>query len=237
MINMELNITLQCNMACPNCNRLCHVYRDRTEHMKLEQIQKFIDQIRNSDGVHKLKILGGEPLLHPQFAEVYNIILPAVKDGAIQQIKIETNQTIPYPKVEEHKNITWHGRSQARKKHQPALWSPIDLGFKTNPYCKQIGTCGFSLDKYGYLPCSLAIMISRLYGVTHLYRYELPTEAWGLNELCKHCVFSMPKAWRHQYASKNILQHTEEDQTPTKSYKEAMERWDAEEFYKNQKEF
>lgn len=237
MIKIELNVTLQCNMACPNCNRLCHIYRDRTEHMKLDQIQKFVDQIRNSDGVSKLKILGGEPLLHPQFADVYNIILPAVKDGIIQHVKIESNNTIPRPKVEEHKHISWHGRSISRKKHQPALWSPLDLGVITKPYCKQINACGFSLDKYGYLPCSPAIMISRLFGLTHLYKYELPKEAWGLEELCKNCIFSMSKQWRSKYSAINPNQHTEEDRTPTKSYKEKMDKWNAEEFYKSQKEF
>lgn len=239
MINIELNITLKCNMACANCNRLCHIYRDRTEHMSLEQIEKFIKQAKIGGGVNKIKIIGGEPLLHPQFVDIYNLLVDAAKDGVIRNIKIESNKTIPQPKVQPYPFVSWKGRVQSKKKHQPILWSPKDIGKITNaqPNCPQISKCGFSLDKYGYLPCSLAIMISRLFDITHLYRYEFPTSYWGLDELCPNCIFSMNSEWRSKYSNKKLSDHTIEDRSPTKSYKEAMDKWDVEKFYRTQKEF
>ena len=239
MINIELNITLQCNLACPNCNRMCNVYRDRTEHMSVEQIEKFIEQARNNGGVNRLKVIGGEPLMHPQFVDIYNLLLKATKDKIIQSIKVETNNTMRVPDVERIGSIGFHGLRQSKKIHQPFLWSPRDLGFENGPQtrCPQIKKCGYSLDKYGYLPCSLAIMITRLFGITDLYKYEFPTSLWGLNQLCSNCIFSMNSSWRKQYSSKTVLQHTEEDKTPTKSYKEAIENFDVEEFYRNQREF
>ena len=239
MINMELNITLQCNLACPNCNRLCNIYRNRTEHMSIDQIKKFIEQAKAGGGVNKLKVLGGEPLLHPQFVEIYDLLCSAAKDKVINSIKIESNKTIAQPKVEHYKFVCWKGRGQRKKKHQPFVWSPRDLGFETGPQprCPQITKCGYSLDKYGYLPCSLAIMITRLFGTTHLYRHEFPKSLWGLDELCSNCIFSMTPEWRKQFSSKSCLQHTKEDQTPSKTYQEKLDNFDVEKFYQTQKIF
>ena len=116
MINMELNVTLQCNLACPNCNRLCHIYRDRTEHMSIDQIKRFIGQARDGGGINKLKVLGGEPLLHPQFVEIYNLLCEAAKNGVIRYIKIESNKTIPFPKVEMFPFVSLKGRIVQKKK-------------------------------------------------------------------------------------------------------------------------
>lgn len=239
MIRLELNITLQCNLACAGCNRLCNIYRERTEHMSVAQIQKFIDQAKNNGGVSRLKVLGGEPLMHPNFVEIYNLLAQAGKDGIINNIVIESNRTLPMPKVEGFPFISWKGRVQRKKKHQPFMWSPKDLGFNNGPQpnCPQISKCGFSLDKYGYLPCSLAIMLARLYGYTNLYKMEFPDKSWGLEELCPNCIFSMNPAWRSTYSSKTIFEHTEAERTPTKSFKEAMDKWNPEDFYKTQKEF
>lgn len=238
-MNLELNITLKCNLSCPNCNRLCNIYKDRTEHMSVEQIEKFVTQARNGSGIGRLKVLGGEPLLHPNFLEIYDILTKAAKDGVINCIKIETNKTIEFPKVEQFKFVSWGGTVQKRKKHQPMLWSPIDLGYNNGPQpqCPQIGRCGMSLDKYGYLPCSLAIMIARLFGHTDLYRYDLPKDVWGLDKLCKNCIFSMKPEWRSMYSSKTIFEQSKEETSPTKSYKEAIEKFDVKNFYATQKEF
>jgi len=238
MINIELNITLRCNLACPNCNRLCHIYRDRTEHMSLSQIEKFINQAKVGGRVDKLKVLGGEPLLHPQFKEIYYMLCEAAKDGIIRQIKIESNKTIPHPEVEAFPFVSWKGRIQSKKKHQPILWSPKDLGFDTRVgVCQQISKCGFSLDKYGYLPCSLAIMLCRLFDMTDMYRYEFPTTTWDLDKICKHCIFSMEADWRSRFSGKRLSDHTEEDKSPTKSFAEALAKWKPDEFYKTQREF
>jgi len=239
MINLELNITLKCNLACSNCNRYCHIFRDRTEHMSIEQIKKFIAQAKAGGGVNKLKVLGGEPLLHPEFTEIYFLLCEAAKDKVINSIKIETNKTIPIPKVEPYNFVSWKGRVQSKKKHQPILWSPKDLGVikGAQPGCPQVRKCGYSLDKYGYLPCSCAIMICRMFGMTDLYKYEFPNQIWGLDRLCPHCIFAMDQEWRDKHSCIKLSDHSAEEKAPTKSYKEALDRWNPEEFYRTQKEF
>ena len=177
--------------------------------------------------------------MHPQFVEIYNLLCEAAKDKVINSIKIESNKTITPPKVEHYSFVSWKGRVQSKKKHQPILWSPADLGVVkgAQPSCPQVRKCGYSLDKYGYLPCSCAIMISRLFGQTDLYKHEFPTGLWGLEVLCKNCIFSMDQEWRNQHSCKRLDEHTLAEKTPTKSFQEAMDKWNVEEFYKTQKEF
>lgn len=238
MINLELNITLRCNLFCVNCNRLCHIYRDRTDDMSIPQIEKFIEQARNGGGVQRLKIIGGEPLMHPNFVEIYNLLVDAAEEGVIKSVIVETNKTLNRPDGLKPSKLTkWQGTLQRKKRHLPILWSPKDLGVQTHYPCRQISRCGFSLDKYGYLPCSLSIMMVRIFKMTHLYRYEFPTQPWGLDELCPICIFSMDKTWRSHYSQIHLWQHTEQDKTPTESYKKALDEFNQEEFYKTQKEF
>jgi len=205
--------------------------------MSLEQIHKFVEQAKVIK-VNKLKVLGGEPLMHPEFKEIYGILLSAAKDGDIRCIKIESNKTIKPPVVETSSLVSWKGRAQSKKRHQPILWSPEDLGVVTGPQyrCPQIRKCGFSLDKFGYLPCSVAIMIVRLFGLTHLYKQEIPTQPWGLEELCSRCIFSMNHDWRVQH-NKGVADLSDNQIVPTKSYADALAKFNPEEFYKTQREF
>ena len=92
-------------------------------------------------------------------------------------------------------NISWSGARESKKRHLPYLWSPTDLGLPIKP-CTQPRICGFSLDNLGWLPCSPAIMIVRAFRLKHLYKYAMPEEPWGLDELCKHCVHAAPAEWR-----------------------------------------
>jgi organic radical activating enzyme len=206
--------------------------------MSVDQIKKFIEQAKSGGGISKLKLLGGEPLMHPQFVEIYDLLNAAIKDGIIKFIKVETNKTIAMPKVEPSSFISWKGRVQKKKKHQPALWSPKDMGIPTTiGQCQQLSKCGFSIDKYGYLPCSPAIMIARLLKLTHLYKKDFPTKPWGLEELCPHSVFSTSAEWRSKYSCKSIFDFTEEERSPTKSFKEGLENFKSEEFYNTHSEF
>jgi len=207
--------------------------------MSLEQIDKFIKQAKEGGGISALKVLGGEPLMHPQFKEIYYMLAEAGKNGIINYIKIDSNKTLPRPKLDAFPFIVWKGTIQRKKKHQPIGWSPKDLGFirPAQPRCPQIYRCGYSLDKYGYLPCSLAIMLTRFFGLTHLYSHEFPTKSWGLDDLCPNCIFSMDAEWRAKYSCKRLCENTEEEKAPTKSFADAIKNFNTEEFYKTQKVF
>lgn len=236
-MNLELNITLDCNQSCYNCNRMCNIYKNRTENMSLSQIDKFIGHCKEKP-LQKVKVLGGEPLLHPQFLEIYHKLLKATEEGYIKLIKVNTNKTIKIPDLPKTEKVRWLGKKWIMKKHEPFLWHPKDLGYNIKPQynCDTMKKCGISLDKYGYLPCSPAIMLVRLFNLTHLYRYEMPKEIWGLEEVCQHCIFGMPVDWRneHRYSLEKM---PEEAKKPTEMFRKAIADFSNELFYQTQREF
>ncbi|MEN6507111.1 MAG: radical SAM protein [Planctomycetaceae bacterium] len=218
-MNVELNITMRCNCACPGCNRLIPQYPERTEDIDPAAVEQFIAEAKEHGHVNRVKVVGGEPLLHPQFSRIAEILADGIQQGAIQSVKIDTNGTLPKPPLPAVPGMRYAGRQPGAKRHLPFLHSPIDLGHAVVGPCSMPFRCGVSLDARGWLPCSSAIMIARLFGCEHLYRQHLPAAAdWGFEELCPDCAFAMPAAWRAEHA-KALRDFTEEDRTPSERWK------------------
>jgi len=219
-MNFELNITLRCNAKCTNCNRLCNLYPERTEDISIERIKNFVDSARAiPGGVGHVKILGGEPLLHPQFKEIFEILYDATKDGTIKLLKLDSNHIIPIPEYAFVPGVRLMNK-KFRKKYHAWICNPKDLGITTGamPSCSMLYRCGKSLDNKGYLPCSQAIGIVRTFGLEHLYKQELPMAPWGLDEICPYCPNSMPRKWINEHTW-NISATPDEFKLPSKSYR------------------
>jgi hypothetical protein len=190
-VKVELNMTMRCNLRCFGCNRMCNRYTDRTEDMTTAQIQRFLDQARDTQPVHLVKMVGGEPLLHPQFPEIFWMLVDAIDKGIIQGVKVNSNGTVPRPPGIPRftPGVRWIGKPPRKKRHAPYLWSPLDLGIKNRGGpCSMPRRCGFSLDMYGWLPCSAAIQIVRMNHWEHLYRDTIPSEVWAMDQLCPNCI-------------------------------------------------
>src|SRR3990167_7138523 len=123
-MRIELNVTLACNRACPNCNRLCHIYKNREEHVTLQQVDKMKAQIRESDKViSRIKVAGGEPLLNPEFKEIYYALSDAIDEGLVEKVKIDSNGSISYPKnLIRHPKILHGGKIPIKKIHLHHLY-------------------------------------------------------------------------------------------------------------------
>lgn len=224
-INFELNITLRCNLSCPNCNRHCNLKPKwaKDSDITIEQLELFLDELRFGNiKAKRIKVVGGEPLLHPHFVSIYWMLVEAAEEGLIQKIKIDTNGSIPHPPVGKHDLVKWSGRKPAKKAHLPTLWSPTDLGLPITYPCSMPHICGISLDNKGYLPCSHAIGIVRTFGWEHLYS-DTFTKDWDMKQICEHCVFAGPKEWR-DLLCKPLTQITADEKEPTASWKKALEK-------------
>lgn len=224
-ISVELNLTLRCNLRCANCNRCCNLFPQRTDDVSISQVTDFLSQLRHRNlRVKRIKVVGGEPLLHPEFPLVWDLLAMAVDDGLIQKVKVDTNGAVPIPKLAPHKGMRIGGCPPRKKRHIPYLWSPVDLGCTVSGnLCNMPYRCGMSLDNRGWLPCSPAIMIARGFGLEHLYRQEVPDATWGLKELCRHCIHAMPKAWKVEHC-KGLGNITLDERQPSPSWREALER-------------
>jgi len=167
------------------------------DDMPLSQIEMLVNNLeKENKHVRRIKLVGGEPTLHPQFWETCEILSAGVEKGLIGKVSVNTNgvtqkqfvgKTLP-------KGIHWKVSRPSRKQHRPYLWSPLDLGIESHGPCKMPHVCGYSLDVKGWLPCSAAIAIARMFGLEHLYKPldgPLPEKIWGMDELCPNCIFGV----------------------------------------------
>lgn len=65
---LELAITDFCNLKCPLCSQGTPLQKNK-QRMKMEDIEGYAEQIRPFE-FSTIKISGGEPTMHPQFAEL-----------------------------------------------------------------------------------------------------------------------------------------------------------------------
>jgi len=66
---IELEINTACDLACFGCDRMSDVTTDK--NMALEQVKLFIAESLELDWEwERIRVLGGEPTLHPQFADI-----------------------------------------------------------------------------------------------------------------------------------------------------------------------
>lgn len=67
METIQIEITNACINQCSNCTRLCGHHK-KPFFMSLEQFKEAVDSLE--DFPNRIGIMGGEPLLHPQFQEI-----------------------------------------------------------------------------------------------------------------------------------------------------------------------
>ena len=70
-IKIQIEITNACIFSCTNCYKLVGHYV-KPHYMDLETVKKAIDSLEGYNG--KIGITGGEPTLHPHFAEICGYI-------------------------------------------------------------------------------------------------------------------------------------------------------------------
>lgn len=87
--SIEINLTDHCNLKCANCD---HASNLLPEHfISVEQVLQDLDNMADILHAGEIKLLGGEPLLHPNIIEIAKI----VKESMIaDEICIFTNGTL-----------------------------------------------------------------------------------------------------------------------------------------------
>ena len=89
---VEVVITPKCNLRCAGCANLMPCYAKTVPHVDVKTVKASIDALLTaSKRVTELKLIGGEPFLHPQLSE---IVQYAANNPKIKNIIITTNGSV-----------------------------------------------------------------------------------------------------------------------------------------------
>lgn len=81
----NLIITKNCNLNCSYCFAQNYMSSPGNTIMELEDLNNILNYFKKApEKVHHISIMGGEPLLHPQFEDIYLIVKQFCKDYSIK---------------------------------------------------------------------------------------------------------------------------------------------------------
>jgi len=223
---IEIDITYACNLSCFNCDRSC-TQAPSGERMTLQQIELFVkDSIEKGIKWERIRLLGGEPTLHPNFLEILDQLL-AYRESFSRETVIEV-VTNGYGKKVENVLKNMPPQIKVDNTNKTADTQPSFNTFNVAPRdlrkyrdanfrnaCLISQNCGIGLTPSGYYPCAVAGGIDRIFG-WNLGRQELPYDQDSMHDMleafCSHCGHFkrnrqnlvnrpvMSPTWREAYA-------------------------------------
>ena len=205
---VEIDITYRCNLKCNNCNRSCTQAPSKTD-MPLEAIESFLNQsVSRAIKWQRIRILGGEPTLHPQLASILQL-LSAYKSMHNPGVRIVlcTNGAGEHvgqvlAKLPDGAVIKSTAKGKRQRLFRPFNLAPVDsVKFRFADFtagCRILSDCGLGLTPSGYYACAVAGGIDRVFGM-HMGRKHIPARDDEMRDqlsvfcrLCGHFGFQWP---------------------------------------------
>lgn len=203
--SLEMQLLLACSWSCQSCDQLSQFTQIswiKKGTMTVAQVQNFCREMREANAYFgRIRMVGGEPSLHPKLLEVVTLLYGLVESGHIGLLEMVTNGD-HMDRIQPVKHmlakVRVSGEASKQKNHTANLvHTPASLGYE-GKRCGQPEHCGWSLSYYGYAPCSSAAGIMRLRDLIGEHgKLSLPqvkgTEAnWPkLQDLCNQCYHAL----------------------------------------------
>lgn len=193
---------LLCNWNCHACDQFSNMPSIpwvKKATMTMGQIEYFCwEMYRHNAYIGRIRLVGGEPTIHPKIEDIIKALRTLVPNH-IGRIEIVTNGSHPEkinPVRDKIDKVRISGEKQKEVAHTANLiHTPKSLGY-SGIRCNAPEHCGFSLNYYGYAPCSSGAGIARLYDAMQWQRLSLPVEGvnktWPeLQDMCDLCYHGL----------------------------------------------
>jgi len=197
---LELDITTRCSLSCLNCNRSVR-QAPSNEYMTFDQIGTFIQEsITGNKSWKIIRLIGGEPTLHPQLFEILELIKFYKEKNKKCHIEISTNGSGTMVNEVLSALPDWIEILNSKKNSNDQIFYPYniapidsdtctDIDFKKG--CWVVKYCGVSLTRYGYYPCGPGAAVDRVFGFDiGLKKLSMVNEEAlrkQMNILCGYC--------------------------------------------------
>lgn len=197
---IEIDITYLCNLHCLNCNRSV-TQAPEALHMSLATVTDFVDRsLATGRRWRRIRVLGGEPTLHPEFQTVVRELLRYKACNPETIVEVVTNghgprvaaalDALPADVMVDNSRK----ESPIQPNFGPFNLAPVDdPGFQGRAFengCAVLEECGMGLTPQGYYPCAVAGGIDRIQG-EGLGLAGLPDDADDMlpavERLCRLC--------------------------------------------------
>lgn len=205
---IELDITYQCNLKCWNCNRSCSQVPS-TATLSVAQIQQFlVESVEKNIYWERIRLLGGEPTLHPDFSDIIDLLLD-YQTNHNRTVRLvvctnghgrKVNNVLSKLPKEIIKKSTF--KTSNSNLFRPFNIAPVEtLAHKFSDFssgCRIMEDCGLGYTPQGYYICAVAGAIDRIFNF-NLGRKNLPEKRDSLIDhcnvfcpLCGHFGFNWP---------------------------------------------
>lgn len=123
---IQIEVTNACEHECTNCSRFSGHYH-KTYFMELEQVEKAIESLLDFPG--GIGIMGGEPLMHPDFLEICRLMKVMVSPERRHLWTAGYNWNMYREVVRKTfgENVRFNNHSDITQKHHPMLLSISDI--------------------------------------------------------------------------------------------------------------
>jgi hypothetical protein len=175
---IEIDITYACNLACDNCNRSVPQAPSSASIGAADLAARIAEWERDGTRWERVRLLGGEPTLHPEFFAMLNL-LRNWRDRCSPEARIEVTTNGFGPKVAAAlaripADVTVNNSAKVGIGPGSEIFDSFNVAPRDLPAyaqadysngCRILKDCGMGLAPGGYYQCAVAAGIDRVLGL------------------------------------------------------------------------